>query len=189
MKVIATLSLATLALLATSAAGDNPSVDDVKGFAKPYTPLPNEPLAGAAKDNAIAGLAAPFTYDGFKYIGSDPAAMKKCTKTYKATGTIKDAKKLAPFFDCMINANYLAGFESEADWAAADLAKLPAPFKKHKAKLTKLAKDHAIVISHYLEEGEGLYDNWNLYAVKKDTDGKLMLDTLLTGSAKAKPKK
>jgi hypothetical protein len=190
-RLIAALSLVVAVGFAAPAsakkmmAPTTPSVDEVKAFVQPLTPVPTEPVAAAAKDAAVAKLGAPFTYDGFTYIGTDAAANKKCKKTWAKAGTVK-AAKLAAFFDCMINANYLAPMQAEADWAVADLAKLPAPFKKHKAKLAKLATDHTLVVSHFLEEGEGTFDNWNLYAVRKEADGSLKLDVLLTGSAKKK---
>jgi hypothetical protein len=185
LSLVVAVGFAAPALAKRMPVPATPSVDEVKAFVQPLTPLPTDPVAAAAKDAAVAKLGAPFTYDGFTYIGVDAAANKKCKKTWSKAGTVK-APKLAAFFDCMINANYLAPMEGEADWAAADLAKLPAPFKKHKAKLAKLAADHTLVVSHFLEEAEGKFDNWNLYAVRKDAEGALKLDLLLTGSAKAK---
>jgi hypothetical protein len=72
---------------------------------------------------------------------------------------------------------FSGALDGDAEWQPVDLKKLPRPFKKHKAKLTKLAKDHTLVISHFIPAGPAEY--WDLWIVKTDASGAQKLDGIL----------
>jgi hypothetical protein len=128
----------------------------------------------------LAGLATPFWYDGFAFASvDDAAAAKQCKKTFKRAGTVKDARKLATFTHCLTYAMFSGALDGDAEWLPVDLKKLPRPFKKHKAKLAKLAKDptRTLVISHFIPAGPAEY--WDLWIVKTDASGAQKLEGLL----------
>ncbi len=137
-------------------------------------PTPDQKAAIAAKMNA------PFWYDGLTFSGMDDQGeklAKACKKTWKKTGTIRAAGKLPDFVGCLAVAQFSGALDGDAEWSLVDLKKLPRPFKKHKAKLTKLAKDHVLVISHFIPAGPAEY--YDLWVVKRAADGTLHLAGLL----------
>lgn len=136
-----------------------------------------DPPTPEQKASVVAGLALPFWYDGLEYGSMDEAAAKRCKKTFKRAGTIKDAAKLPAFVDCLQVAMFSGALDGDAEWSAVDVKKLPRPFKKHRSKLTKLAKDHTLVISHFVPAGPAEY--WDLWIMKHEPSGALRLAGML----------
>jgi len=137
-----------------------------------------DPPTPGQKESVVRGLATPFWYDGLAY-GSmdDEAGAKRCKKTFKRTGTIKDVAKLPAFVDCLPFAMFSGALDGDAEWIVVDVKKLPRVFKKHKSKLTKLAKDHTLVISHFIPAGPAEY--WDLWIVKQEPGGAIKLAGML----------
>lgn len=139
-----------------------------------------DPPTPEEKASLVAGLAIPFWYDGLEYGALDDAAeaaAKRCKKTFKRAGTIKDAAKLPAFVDCLQYARFSGALDGDAEWLSVDVKKLPRPLKKHKSKLTKLAKDHTLVISHFVPAGPAEY--WDLWIMKHEPSGALRLAGML----------
>jgi hypothetical protein len=139
-----------------------------------------DPPTAEEKAAIVAGLAMPFWYDGMAYAAVDDAsdaAVKRCKKTFKRAGTVKDAAKLTAFVDCLPFAMFSGALDGDAEWIAVDVKKLPRPFKKHKAKLAKLARDHTLVISHFVPAGPAEY--WDLWILKHEPSGALRLAGML----------
>ncbi len=162
-----------------TAAAQQLTVDEVKGFVLAVT----EPVRGMDPPSAeqrtavVAQLATPFWYDGLRYAALDAAAMKACRRRFKAAGTVKPAARLPGFVDCLQIALFSGALDGDAEWTAVDVKQLPRPFKKHRTKLATLAKDHSLVISHFVPAGPA--EHWDLWAVKRDAAGKPRLAALL----------
>src|SRR5690348_2579603 len=122
------LAISLLAATAATAHAQSADIDAAKRFVLTLTepardvdaPSPTE------KSDILAGLATPFWYDGFSFASvDDEAAAKRCKKTFKRTGTLKDAAKLTAFVDCLTYAMFAGALDGDAEWAAVDLKKLP----------------------------------------------------------------
>jgi hypothetical protein len=158
------------------------NIDTAKSFVLQLTGpvLDVNPPTSSQEAEVLAGLSTPFWYDGFSFASADdPAAAKRCKKTFSRAGTVKDTAKLATFTSCLTYAMFSGALDGDAEWLPVDLKKLPRPFKKHKAKLTKLAKDPTVtlVISHFIPAGPAEY--WDLWIVKTDASGAQKLAGIL----------
>ena len=178
MKLTITMTF-TMCMLATAARADKPSLDEVKQAANAFreSVADTADAEKAAKPaEALALTIDAFWYDGFDYYGSDQTA-KACKKKFGAKGKTT-AENRGEFLDCAARGMWSAALDGDAEWKALDVKKLPAVFKKHKSKLAKLSKDHALVMSHFVPAGPA--EHWNLYAATRAADGKVKLAALLT---------
>ena len=128
---------------------------------------------------ALALLEGPFWYEGLTYWVPSDSDAKACTKKYGTHGTIAQAR-LERFLSCMASGTWL--FAAEGSMRALDLAKLPRLLAKHRARLKKLAKDHALVRAWYATAGPQ-NQTWTIYAAIKDADGHVKITALLSASA------
>jgi hypothetical protein len=170
-----------LAATATLAHAEPVSTEIVKQSVTALTePIRDiDPPTPEERASVVAGLATPFHYDGLTYGTLDPAAAKRCKKTFKRSGTITSPAKLPAFVDCLQIAMFSGALDPDADWTPVDLAKLPRVYKKHRSKLTKLAKSdaHTLVMSHFIPAGPA--EHYDLWIVKHEPSGALKLAGLL----------
>lgn len=174
------VAIGVVVLAATPAHADKPTVEEVQAavlkFRKAVPFLENDPPDVKA---ATAVLATPFWYDGIVYeftLGRGKELKKRCSKS--KAGTIKTADALARFVDCAQNAEWAHSIDGpDGEFHAVDPKKIPRVFRKHKSHLQALAKDHALVYSHFCPAAPG--DFWTLYAATKDSTGAVHIDTLL----------
>lgn len=127
-------------------------------------------------------LAGSFWYEGLAYeppftISTEPQATarlaRSCERKYGARGVVRRGR--TRFLACLAISSFeSANGDNGFDWSEARLGKLPPPFRRYRAKLGKLAKDHWLVVSHFRDAGKRV-DLWNLYVVE------LTQDRLLAG--------
>ncbi len=174
-------TIVTAAMLAGSVAtarAERPPLDEVESAVRKLQGalIANGDDAKAPHPDVAAEiLAAPFSYAGFEYSSIDRTAMKACKRRWGAAGKVT-AAAVPAFIDCMAIALWAGALDGEADWSEAKPGQLPKQLKKYKSKLAKLAKDHAVVISHFKPAGP--VEEWNIYAATKDATG-IHLDTLI----------
>ena len=174
------MAIGVVLLAAAPARADKPTVEEVQAavltFRKAVPFLENDPPDVKA---ATAVLATPFWFDGFAYdftLGRGKELKKHCSKA--KTGTLKTAGALARFADCAQNAQWSYSIDGpDGEFHAVDPKKIPRVFRKHKTHLQTLAKDHALVYSHFCPAAPG--DFWTLYAATKDSSGVVRIDTML----------
>lgn len=170
--------LLVVLLAATTAYADNPTLAEAKAtIIKLGKALDEDKL-----DLKAAGqiLAAPFWYDDFNHYlgipGSDENAAKACKKQWKKRGTV-NITDLAKFTACMPSTNWNVALDAgSAPITEVDLNKLPKQLKKHKARLTQMAKTHLLVVAHYLPAGPE--ERWTVIALTKK-DGAIKIDALV----------
>jgi hypothetical protein len=170
------MMMAVVVAMTGTAAADKPAVKDVKDVVLRLKGAVGSDGSVADAKAAKELVATPFTYEGFAYSNVDDKLQKSCKKKGGAKGTVK-AAELDAFFNCMSMAIIAAALDGDADWHEVDLAKLPAPVKKLKTQLAKLAGDHVLVISHFQSAGPA--EDWNVYAVKQ-VGGKLVVSAWFT---------
>jgi hypothetical protein len=128
---------------------------------------------------ALDVLEGPFWYEGLTYWVPSDGDAKACTKKFGTHGTIAQAG-LEPFLTCMASGTWL--FAAEGSMRALDVKKLPKRLARHRARLTKLAKDHALVRAWYATAGPQ-NQTWTIYAAIKDADGNVKVTAVLSASA------
>lgn len=168
------LALLVVLLAASTASADKPTLAEAKAtIIKLGKALDDDKL-----DLKAAGeiLAAPFWYDDFEYYGSDEKASKACKKKWKKRGTVKVAD-LAKFTECLPNTNWNVALDAgSAPVEEIDLKKLPKELRKHKTKLTQMAKTHLVVFAHFLPAGPE--ERWTVFAFTKK-DGAIRLHAMV----------
>jgi hypothetical protein len=178
---VALATAAAVAATATLAHAEPISTEIVKQSVTALTePIRDiDPPTPEERASVVAGLATPFHYDGLTYGTLDPKAAKRCKKTFKRSGTITSPAKLPAFVDCLQIAMFSGALDTDADWSPVDLARLPRVYKKHRSKLTRLARNdaHTLVISHFIPAGPAEY--YDLWIVKHEPSGALKLAGLL----------
>ncbi|MFN0247509.1 MAG: hypothetical protein ACKV2T_11535 [Kofleriaceae bacterium] len=178
------LLIAIGAAFSRPAAADAPSIDAVKAAATDFYSKVFD-ADGKPLDKAqLAKFGAPFWYDGNAYFDTNESAAKACKKSFGAKGTVKDAAKIEAYVNCFRFAMFGGALDGDAEWSEANLKKLPKVFKKHAAKLKKVAKDRRIAISHFMPAGPAEY--WALY-VAHDEGGKVVFDAWLLVNLEFEP--
>ena len=157
-------SLLLLLLLAATAYADKPSVNETETVIRALLDAQRDDKHDpTAAKSPYTMIVAPFFYDGLSYYGDDEKLVKACKKKFGKTGT---AKTVTPeLLRCLDTSGWSEVIDADA-FTAVDLKKLAKPFRKHKAKLTALAKDHALVMSHWVPAGPE--EHWGIFVVKKD---------------------
>jgi hypothetical protein len=131
-------------------------------------------------EDVATAMAGSFWYEGLAYEPPytmsgkvEPTAKlaRSCKKRYGAHGVVQ--REFPRFLACLAissfeNANGDNGF----DWSEAPIRKLPPPFRRYRAKLGKLARDHWLVLSHF-HEAEQHVELWNLYVVERRPDRRI----------------
>lgn len=122
-------------------------------------------------------LARSFWYEGLAYgpaftisTAPQPTARlaRSCERKYGARGVVRRGR--TRFLACLAISSFeSANGDNGFDWSEARLGKLPPPFRRFRAKLGKLAKDHWLVVSHF-RDPENHVDLWNLYVVELTQD-------------------
>lgn len=165
------LVLALLVSLAPAARADKPTLDEVKAAVTSWSDAYQQ-ASEAGGDAPVAKLlatllAAPFWYDA---VAVDDA----CAKGWKKRGTV-DAAHLAALLPCLATA---APYDPAYDggWELLDVKHLPKPFRKHKTKLRKLAKDHTLAVWGWASAGPPA--GFDVFAAKKDGDH-VVIDAVL----------
>jgi hypothetical protein len=168
-------SIVALMVMVGTAAADKPTVKEAEDFVRDH-------LMAAQRDDdhkpsdpksPYRIVTAPFLHNSFSR-DTPSKTGKSCGAEFGESGIVK---KITPrYLDCLNTPGWSAAIDAEA-FTELDLAKLPAGFTKHKARLAALAKDHRLVMSHFLPAGPAEY--WTIYAFKKAGD-KLALSALLT---------
>jgi hypothetical protein len=167
---------------APSVASATPSFDEVQSDLGDWGLAMAEHAGGPAFtfEDVATAMAGSFWYEGLAYESPytisgnvEPAAKlaRSCKKRYGAHGVVR--REFSRFLACLAissfeNANGDNGF----DWSEAAPGNLPPPFRKYRAKLGRLAKDHWLVVSHF-HEAEQHLELWNLYLVDRRPDRRI----------------
>ena len=170
-------SVLALLLLGSTAYAEKPTVKETEKAIRALRDVTHEDTHKASDPKSpYTMVTAPFFYDGLEFYGDDEKAAKACKKKLGKTGTVKTVD--AAVLDCLKLSGWTAVIDADA-FTEVDLKKLPKAFKKHKSKLTALAKDHALVMSHWVPAGPE--EHWGIFAVKKD-GGAIKLSAMLVHS-------
>jgi hypothetical protein len=172
-KPKAQLGVIAVALLAAAPAhADKPTVKEVQAAVLKFrdaVPFLEDAVPDVKAATTV--LAVPFWFDGIVYefdVGRGKTLKKRCNT--KKTGTLTTADALASFAECAQNAEWAYSIDGpDGEFYGVDPKALPSVFRKHKSHLQLLAKDHALVFSHFCPSAPG--DYWTLYAATKDTVG------------------
>ncbi len=134
--------------------------------------------AGASDRAAALELTTPtFWYDGFAFMDmAGDSSGTACQKSWGNAGVVEGDKRAA-FLDCAAIGSWTQALDGSTRWRAVTPKKLPSVFKSHSKELAKLARDHTLVLAHFVPAGPA--ESWNLYAVKKQ-GGKVIVAAALT---------
>jgi hypothetical protein len=185
--------LAIAIFAAGRAHADVPTIDEVAARVRALRTAVENPDSEPEPPDAKATLdllALPLWFDGLGYADNDTKTLQACRKAWGAKGTVQETERLTQFINCAAIATWTESIDGDGEFKPINLARLPSVFKKHKTKLAKLAKDHALLFTHFCPAAPG--DFWTLYGATK-RDGQVRIDTLLvanedSGRCRSEPK-